>query len=159
LSRLDSFIRRMQAQRLLIDRAVAAIGDLSGPVLEFGLGNGRTYHHLREKLPGRRVIAFDDKLTAHRESMPPPGDLVLGDIRQTARAFIGCAASLIHVDIGSGVDERDKETQAWLAPLMPMLLTPRGIVASGLALEEPRLLALPLPGEVEEGRYFLYRQA
>ena len=30
-----------------------------GPVIELGLGNGRTYDHLRERLPGRRIIAFD----------------------------------------------------------------------------------------------------
>jgi hypothetical protein len=158
LSRLDSFIRRMQAQRLLLDRAARAIGSLEGPVLELGLGNGRTYHHLREKLPDRRIIAFDIKVTAHQDSVPPPGDLVLGDIRETAPAFIGCGAALIHLDIGSGVDARDEEVQAWLVPLVPALMTSGGLAISGLALEDPRLLALPLPGEIEEGRYFFYQR-
>jgi hypothetical protein len=159
LSRLDSFIRRMQAQRLLIDHAVAAIARFDGPVLELGLGNGRTYHHLREKLPGRRIIAFDIKVTAHVGSVPPVEDLVLGDIRETALRFVGCAAALIHADIGTGIDEQDEQTQAWLAPLLPKLLAPGGLVICGFALHEPRLVVMPLPREVEEGRYFFYRRA
>jgi hypothetical protein len=158
LSRLDSFIRRMQAQRLLLDHAVAAIANLDGPVLEFGLGNGRTYHHLREKLPLRRIIAFDNKVTAQQDSVPPAKDLVLGDIRETAQSFIGCGAALVHLDIGSGIDERDAETQSWLAPLVPKLLASGGLAISGLSLEAPGLEALPLPSEVEEGRYFYYRR-
>jgi S-adenosyl-L-methionine methyltransferase len=67
MSRLDSFIRRMQAQRLVLNHAAAALGDLPGSVLELGLGNGRTYDHLREVIalpfrvpvPARRIIAFD----------------------------------------------------------------------------------------------------
>ena len=53
VSRLDSFIRRLQAQRACLEVAIARIADLPGPVLEFGLGNGRTYDHLRELLPTR----------------------------------------------------------------------------------------------------------
>ncbi|MGH6887075.1 MAG: class I SAM-dependent methyltransferase, partial [Geminicoccales bacterium] len=48
MSRLDSFIRRLEAQRACLDLAAARIADLPGPVLELGLGNGRTYDHLRE---------------------------------------------------------------------------------------------------------------
>jgi hypothetical protein len=159
LSRLDSFIRRMQAQRLLINQAVAAISSLEGPVLEFGLGNGRTYHHLRERLPQRRIIAFDIKVTAHQDSVPPAEDLVLGDIRETAPHFIGCEAVLIHLDIGTGVEECDQRTQAWLAPLVPKLLAPRGLAISGLALEVSDLEPLPLPDAIGDGRYFYYRRA
>jgi hypothetical protein len=159
LSRLDSFIRRMQAQRLLINEAVAAVAHLEGPVLEFGLGNGRTYHHLREKLPGRRIIAFDIKVTAHQDCIPPSENLVLGDIRETAPAFIGCEAALVHLDIGTGVDELDAETQSWLAPIVPRLMARGGLAISGLALEAPGLEPLLLPDAVEEGRYFYYRRA
>jgi hypothetical protein len=149
----------MQAQRLLIDLAVLEIAGLEGPVLEFGLGNGRTYHHLREKLPGRRIIAFDIKVTAHQDSVPPPDNLVLGDIRDTAPRYIGCDAALIHLDIGTGIDELDAETQGWLAPLVPRLLAPGGLAISGLALEDCGLEVKPLPDTIEEGRYFYYRKA
>ena len=38
MSRLDSFIRRMKAQRACLDWAAQAISDLPGPVFELGLG-------------------------------------------------------------------------------------------------------------------------
>ena len=59
MSRLDSFIRRLAAQRACLDRAAALIDEIDGPVLEFGLGNGRTFDHLRERLPGRAIFVFE----------------------------------------------------------------------------------------------------
>ena len=156
MSRLESFIRRMQAQRLLLDHAVRAIADLRGPVLELGLGNGRTYHHLREKLPERRIIVFDIKVTAQPDSVPAPEDLVLGDIKETARAFAGVGAALVHSDLGSGVPERDEETLLWLPALVPTLLGQGGVAISDLPLDDPRLSPSPLPEGVAEGRYWLY---
>ncbi|MBV8766521.1 MAG: hypothetical protein JO137_09430 [Hyphomicrobiales bacterium] len=156
MSRLDSFIRRMQAQRLLIDHAARAIADLDGPVLELGLGNGRTYHHLREKLPRRRIIAFDIKVTAQPDSIPAAEDLVLGDIKETARGFVGIGAALVHSDLGSGIPDRDRETLSWLPRLVPTLLAPSGLVLSDLALDDPRLLPQPLPEGVAERRYHMY---
>ena len=43
MSRLDSFIRRLEAQRSCLETAVALVADLPGPILELGLGNGRTF--------------------------------------------------------------------------------------------------------------------
>jgi hypothetical protein len=42
MSRLDSFIARMQAQRDCLNFLKPAIDALPGPILEVGLGNGRT---------------------------------------------------------------------------------------------------------------------
>ena len=58
MSRLDSFIRRLEAQRACLEYAAGQIRDLPGPVLELGLGNGRTYDHLRELLPEREIFVF-----------------------------------------------------------------------------------------------------
>ncbi len=52
MSRLDSFIRRLTAQRDILNSIIDLVGEIEGPVLEFGLGNGRTYDHLRENFPG-----------------------------------------------------------------------------------------------------------
>jgi hypothetical protein len=159
MSRLDSFIRRVTAQRDLLDHVVTLIDGLDGPVVELGLGNGRTYHHLCEKLPGRRIIAFDRALVAHASSVPPQEDLVLGDIAETAQTYRGIGAALVHADIETAYEEIDCETARWLALLAPDLARPGGIVASGLDLDNPALARLPVPASVPQDRYFLYRRA
>ena len=55
MSRLDSFIARMEAQRDCLNFLQAPVSALSGPILEIGLGNGRTYDHLRQLFPGRDI--------------------------------------------------------------------------------------------------------
>jgi hypothetical protein len=159
MSRLDSFIRRLTAQRDILNHVCAAVAAMDGPVLELGLGNGRTFNHLREKLPGRRIIAFDRALAAHASSIPPQEDLVLGEIRDMAARFAGCGAALVHVDIGTGYEEKDAVTLTWLPTLVAMLLRQGGIAVSGLPLIQPDLGELPAPASVPPDRYFLYRRA
>jgi hypothetical protein len=86
MSRLDSVIRRLQAQRACLARAAALIRDLPGPVLELGLGNGRTYDHLRETLPAREIFVFEREVAAHPDCVPPADHLLLGDIHDTLPA-------------------------------------------------------------------------
>lgn len=157
MSRLDSMIRRLQAQRDILN--LLAAGPLPpGPILELGLGNGRTYSHLRELFPDRRIVAFDRALAAHASSIPAEGDLVLGEIAQTARDFLGCGAAMVHADIGTGDDARDAVTLTWLPQLVTGLLTPDGIGVSGLPLDIAGLTPLPVPQSVPQDRYFLYRR-
>ena len=59
MSRLESMYRRIGAQISGLNWAVEMIADLPGDVLELGLGNGRSYHHLREKLPNRSIWVID----------------------------------------------------------------------------------------------------
>lgn len=155
MSRLDSFIRRMSAQRDVLNH-VATLPLPPGGILEIGLGNGRTYSHLREKFPGRRITAFDRAMLAHGSSVPD--DFVPGEIRITAQAHLGKDAALVHADIGQGYADRDAVTLAWLPDLVAGLLAPGGIAASGLPLDHTDLVPLPLPAGVEPGRYFLYRR-
>jgi hypothetical protein len=159
MSRLESFIRRLTAQRDILDMICRDMGLADGPVIEFGLGNGRTYDHLREKLPGRRIIAFDRACAANLYSMPPEDDLVLGEISETARPFIGIKAALVHADIGSGYDDLDELNLRWLSGLIVGLLASEGIAASGVPLAHPDLTPLPLPEGIPPGRYFLYRRS
>ena len=162
MSRLDSFIRRLQAQRACLDRATTLIRDLPGPVLELGLGNGRTYDHLRARLPGRDIIAFDRQLAAHPDCIPPPGFLILGDLLETLPpmiARIGKSAALIHTDVGSGDAAANLRLAAAIAPMIDRLAAPGGIVLSDQALAAPRLRPESLPDDVPVGRYFLYRAA
>jgi hypothetical protein len=78
MSRLDSFIRRLRAQRACLNRAAELIKNLPGPVLEFGLGNSRTYDHLRELVPERDIYVFDLRLAAHGRLRPATGVPHLG---------------------------------------------------------------------------------
>ena len=64
MSRLDSFIRRALAQRECLANAARRITDIEGPVIELGLGNGRTYDHLRRILPEREIAASPPIRTA-----------------------------------------------------------------------------------------------
>jgi hypothetical protein len=159
MSRLESVIRRLTAQRDILDMICRDMPLPDGPVIELGLGNGRTYDHLREKLPGRRIIVFDRVNQAHRKSMPPERDLIIGEIHETARPFVGVNAALVHADIGSGYDDLDELNLRWLPQLTVDLLAPTGIAASGVKLDHPRLAVLPIPASVPSDRYFLYRRS
>jgi len=59
LSRLDSFIRRLTAQREALAYATQQIAALPGPVIELGLGHGRTFDHLKMLLPNREIFVFE----------------------------------------------------------------------------------------------------
>ena len=87
-SRLDSAIARLMTLRICLDWAAAETLGRPGPVMEFGLGNGRSYDHLRKRLPGRDIHVFDRHVAAHPDCVPPADRLWLGDFRATAPAAI-----------------------------------------------------------------------
>ncbi|TAJ31068.1 class I SAM-dependent methyltransferase [Bosea sp. (in: a-proteobacteria)] len=160
MSRLDSFIRRLEAQRLVLDWAASSLRGVEGIVLELGLGNGRTYDHLREKLPGRDIHVFEKNPSPNPKSMPPVDRLVIGDMAQTLPAFAArhpAEAALIHADVTTGVPERDAVLFAWLPEQIVALARPNALVVSGWALAHPVLSGVPLPDGVPDGRYFAYR--
>jgi hypothetical protein len=159
MSRLQSMINRVIAQRDLLDQIADDPTLPDGPVLEVGLGNGRTFSHLQERFGNRRLIAFDRALGAHKGSHPEGNDLILGEIRETAQAFVGQNAALVHCDIGTGYDDKDAITLTWLPGLVVGLLATGGVAVSGLPLNHDDLRPLPMPASVEKGRYFLYRRA
>ncbi len=86
MSRLDLFIDRMVSQRACIDFAIEATRSMAGPVFELGLGNGRTYDHLREITSGREVYVFEREVASNPASTPPPHLTLLGDVRDTLPA-------------------------------------------------------------------------
>ncbi|MCL4766806.1 MAG: hypothetical protein KJZ80_11270 [Hyphomicrobiaceae bacterium] len=166
MSRLDSFIARMMAQKILLDAAAAelrAAGDhRPGPAIELGLGNGRTFDHLREALPSRRIVAFDRSLEANPRSVPPAEDLVLGEIEQTAPEFarrFGATGALLHADLGNGIPADEIRLHRWLPGAVLALARPGALVVSSTRLEHASLLEEPLPPGVAAGRYHSYRRA
>jgi hypothetical protein len=166
MSRLDSFIRRLEAQRACLDWAVASSWDLAGVALELGLGNGRTYDHLRARLAhAREIFAFDRQLAAHPGCIPDSEHLLLGDFRETLPALagrLGRDAALVHADTGSGDSAASQMQARGLVSLIdPLLKVGAAIVSDQDMRPDARFgwLAQPLPDGVAEGRYFLYRKA
>lgn len=161
MSRLDSFIRRLEAQRRMLDWAAAEIAGHPGIVLELGLGNGRTYDHLREILPGRAIHVFERDISPNPASMPPAEMLIEGDMADTLPMFAARHAReavLIHVDVTTGVPERDRVLFSWLPEHVVALAAPDALIVSGWNLVHPALAAVGLPEGVPAGRYFAYRR-
>src|SRR5216684_6335806 len=105
MSRLDSFIRRLEAQRACLDRAAELIRGLDGFILELGLGNGRTYDHLRSLFPDRAIYVCERQVAAHPDCVPPSDMLILGDMRETlhaAQSWLGRRVAFAHFDVGTG---------------------------------------------------------
>jgi hypothetical protein len=161
MSRLDSFIRRLEAQRACLNRAAALIRDIEGCVVELGLGNGRTYDHLRELFPNRDIFVCERRVAAHPDCMPPPGRLILGDMRATlpaARARLGRRTALAHFDVGTGDTAANVALAAELWPHIVPLLCRGGVLVSDPEIDTPELSPLPLPEGIAEGRYHMYRR-
>ncbi|MDI1284116.1 MAG: class I SAM-dependent methyltransferase [Reyranella sp.] len=160
MSRLDSFIARMQAQRDCLNFLKPAIDALPGPILEVGLGNGRTYDHLRDLFPGRDIYVFERQVAAHPDCIPPNDRLFMGEAREAlprAARQLGATAALIHTDLGTGDHAANMAMAAWLGPVLDALVGPGGHVLANQALEVPRWQRQPEPPGVPKDRYFLYR--
>jgi hypothetical protein len=160
MSRLNSAIRRLRAQRDCLNEAAVMVASMHGPMLEFGLGNGRTFDHLRERCPGREVFVFERKVAAHPSCIPDDAHLFEGDFRDTVPQAVGKLAGqavLVHCDIGSGDAAETARLAEWLGPALVPLLAPGAVVISDQMLHVPGALPLPLPEGVAEGRYFMVR--
>ncbi len=161
MSRLDSFIRRLEAQRACIDFAARPGNVPQGPIFELGLGNGRTFDHLRECFRGRDIYVFEREVRAHPDSTPDADHLVLGDIAETLpRAVLRFRArvAFVHSDVGSGDARRDRAAAVRIAPLLAEAVTPGGLVASDQAMAIAGWQTLPPPPGIAESRYFIYRK-
>lgn len=161
MSRLDSFIRRLEAQRACLDNAAQLIAALPGNVLEFGLGNGRTYDHLRERLRGRDIYVFERQVAAHPDCIPPADRLFLGDFLGSlpiAIQKLGQETALANLDIGSGDEAASQQLARAMTPFVLRLLKPGGVLISDQPVADPQLEALNLPAGIKPGRYFLQRR-
>ena len=161
MSRLDSFIRRLEAQRACLDHAAELIRDVEGVILELGLGNGRTYDHLRTLFPDREIYVCERRVAAHPDCLPPPEFLILGDMRETLaaeRGRLGGRVACAHFDVGTGDAAANRALAAALTPHIVPLLCPGAVLASDPAIECSDLEMLLLPAGIASGRYHLYRR-
>ncbi|PSL18757.1 class I SAM-dependent methyltransferase [Shimia abyssi] len=157
MSRLDSMMRRLAAQRDGLEWGIGLIGALEGDIVDMGLGNGRTYDHLREIAPDRRIWVIDRVLQCHPSCVPPEQDFLQGEAEdmliKLADATAGIA--LAHYDFGFGDKGKDVAEAARLSPLIAKIMVPGGVVVSGqplVGMEQVRG-----PESVAPDRYCFYK--
>jgi len=165
-SRLERMIARLVTQRALLDYAATLVQDIDGPILEIGLGKGRTYSHLRRLFPQRPIWAFDFEVHAPSHSQPAPDRIFLGDFReslQTCWDRIDDPAAFVHADIGTESRKADAALAQFVGGVMAQHLAPGGyllgdrdMAADGLVACD--LPATPLPAGISAWPYFLYRR-
>jgi len=160
LTRLDKAIRRLEAQRTCLDWAVKEIAGIPGLVVELGLGNGRSFDHLRARLPEREIFVFERNPAAHPASTPAADRLIVGNLEDTlpaSRERFARKVAFLHSDIGTGDDDRNARFAEWLGPELLPLLAPGAIIASDQRLPMLEQWRTAPPAGVEQDRYYLYR--
>tara|TARA_Y100001933_G_scaffold60140_1_gene60265 strand:+ start:82 stop:495 length:414 start_codon:yes stop_codon:yes gene_type:complete len=136
-----------------LDWSAKNIHKQRGVVLEFGLGNGRTFDHMRKLLPQRDIAA-------HPDCIPHPAFQFIGDFRDSIpRAIeqLGRSAALAHLDIGTGQKNTSLALASKITPCIEKLLCVNAIVVSEQEVERWRSYKLQLPAGISENRIHLYR--
>lgn len=159
MSRLESFRRRLTAQIDGLNWAAEQIIDLEGDVLEMGLGNGRTYDHLRQQLPDRDIWVMDRVLQCHPSSVPPEALFLQGEATDILprMASANQRIALAHYDFGYGVKEKDVAEGMRLGPLIAAVMVPGGLVVSQQPLVGFEQISGP--ETVAKDRYLFYRKS
>ncbi|ATG42326.1 class I SAM-dependent methyltransferase [Phaeobacter sp. BS52] len=160
-TRLDLFIDRMVSQRACLDAAITQTAGRTEPVFELGLGNGRTFHHMRERIRDRDVYVFERAVASHPDSTPAEHLTILGDVRETlpaARTRFPAGASLIHADLGGHNREKNDAFARMISPLIEPLLAIDGLMVSSDRMYFDTLAEQPLPEGAVPGRCFIYRR-
>ncbi len=161
MTRLDLFIARMVSQRACLNFAIEETAAMSGPVLELGLGNGRTYHHLRELVKGRDIFVFERKVESHPKSTPPDDSLFLGEVFDTlpqALERFGPTASIVHADLGGHNPAKNDEFARAVSPYVEPLLAPGGLMIASDRMYFENMTELELPEGAMPDRCFIYRK-
>ena len=162
MSRLDLFVDRMVSQRACLNHGAALVSALEGPAFELGLGNGRTYSHMREIMPERDIYVFERSPAAHPDSMPPEDRLILGNVDETlpeALARFGDSIVLIHADLGGHNPEKNDAFARLVSPLVEPLLARRGLMISSDRMYFDDLREIDIPPDAVPGRCFIYQRA
>ena len=157
MSRLDSMLRRLTAQRDGLNWAAAQVAGQPGDVLDMGLGNGRTYDHLREVLPDRRIWVIDRVLQCHPSCEPPAEDFLMGEAEEMLNrlAATGARIAMAHYDFGRGIKEEDVAEAARLSPAIARVMAPGGLIVSGQPLVG--FAQIQAPDSIPPERYLFYR--
>lgn len=160
-SRLDFFIDRMVSQRACLNHAANLTKDMAGPVFELGLGNGRTYHHMRKVMPNRDIYVFERAVASHPDSTPPDDKILLGDVYDTlpeALKRFGPTASLIHADLGGHNLTKNDKFARKVSPVIEPLLAVGGLMVASDKMYFEALTEIQLPADAVSGRCFIYQR-
>lgn len=161
MSRLDLFINRMVSQRACLNHAARLTSELTGPVFELGLGNGRTYHHMCEILEPRDIYVFERAVASHPDSTPPEDRVFLGDVFETLPAALekfGANARLVHADLGGHSAAKNDVFARRISPVIAPLLAPGGLMVSSDRMYFDDLREIALPADAVAGRCFIYQR-
>jgi len=161
MSRLDVFINRMVSQRACLDFGIAATKGMPGPVFELGLGNGRTFDHMRANMPERDIFVFERKVESNPASTPTEEQTILGDVMETlpqALERFGATATLVHADLGGHNLEKNDIFARKVSPLIEPLMAVGGLMISSDRMYFDNLVEQPLPEGAIEGRCFIYKR-
>ncbi len=161
MTRLDLFIGRMVSQRACIDRAVALTAGMEGPVFELGLGNGRTFDHIRAKVPERDIYVFERAVASHPKSTPTDDQLVLGDVFETLPMMLerlGPTVSFAHADLGGHNPQKNDEFARAVSPLVESVMAPGGVMVASDRMYFDTLTELALPEGAMPDRAFIYQK-
>lgn len=140
------------------------VRELPGPVFELGLGNGRTFDHLRTLTPEREIYVFDSVIVEQTRSALEPERLIVGDVRGTLPAFLANTsrkAALIHNDlddIGGNSADQQRALCYWLSPLIRDAAAPGAVVVSNTRLDLDDWNKIQLPDGHAPDRYFMYQR-
>jgi hypothetical protein len=161
ISRLERLYFRLEAQHACFDWVFGQLEGLPGPVFELGLGKGRTYDHLRRRLPGRDIHVFERFVDPIHDCMPPEEFLVRGELADTLSGYVERftgKVALAHSDIGDFKAEHNREMRRLVTQVLPPAVMPGGFILSDLDLEIAGFERLPLPGRARAERYHIYRR-
>ena len=161
MSRLEDLTHRFLTQQAALNRAVELIEPMEGIVVELGLGKGRSFDHLRERLPGREIYVFDYELSCEPECAPPREFLVFGEITRTLPAFcrqFAGQAVLVHADIGTRQRAQDMALFKVVADSLDNLLKQGAVVVSDRPMDKAPWNRLPELREMEHFPYYMYRK-
>jgi len=149
-------MRRLSAQRDGLEWAAEQTRDMNGDALDMGLGNGRTYDHLREILD-RRIWVIDRVLQCHPSCVPPSQDFLEGEAEEMLQKLAATGAKIVlaHYDFGFGIKEKDVEEAARLSPAIARVMVPGGVIVSGQPLVGFK--AVDGPVGIAKDRYYFYR--
>ena len=159
MSRLDSAIRRLTSQKIALEWAACKVARLDGIILELGLGNGRTYDHLRSILPDRDIYVFEREIAAHPDCIPEEKFQFLGDFRDSlprANKRLGANSVLAHLDIGTGEKKASQQLAEQIGPLVFSLMKRESIIVSDQELTAWSHMRIEPPSNISRDRIFIY---